>query len=530
MTLIEIVVLFALCVLAAGSALGLVAVFDRRMDRGRTGLFADGPSATVFLFDGETLLDASAGARALLSASRRGGSDWQRFLAYAAPRFPGVEAQIDRLSDLGRIEIAAPGAEGLVLTAEWRSGVRRVSLLEPQLDAGARLVDPLVRKAQDDELATLRMITDATPHPVWHEGPDGRVIWANRACAELAMRAAGRSAVVEWPLPRLFDPLAEGRTPLHLPDRPEPLWFDVQAVAGDAGRTVHAVPAETAVQAETAFRSFVQTLTKTFAYLPIGLAIFDRDRRLQLFNPALTDLSGLPVDFLSARPALFAFLDAMRERGMIPEPRDYKAWRSQMAALEQSASDGRYEETWTLPAGLTYRVIGRPHPEGAMALLFQDISDEISRARRMRADLEVGQSVIDAMDEAIAVFSSAGQLLMSNLAYARLWLQDPMETLADQPIAVLAETWRAACAPSHFWALAQGYVASPGPREPWVSQARLNDGRPLRCRLVPLAGGATLVGFMADPPVDRLAGLSLAGDGTSQGGDAAWSQRIALPG
>lgn len=530
MTLLELVVLFAICVTAAGVALGLVAVFERRLDRGRSGLFADGPSATVFLFDGETLLDASAGARALLSASRRGGSDWQRFLAYAAPRFPGVESQMDRLSDLGRIEIAAPGAEGLVLTAEWRSGVRRISLLEPQLDAGARLFDPLVRKAQDDELATLRLITDATPHPVWHEAADGRVIWANRACADLAMQAAGRNGVVDWPLPRLFDPDANGRVPLHLPDRAEPLWFDVQVVAGDTGRTVHALPAETAVQAETALRSFVQTLTKTFAYLPIGLAIFDRDRRLQLFNPALTDLSGLPVDFLSARPALFAFLDAMRERGMIPEPRDYKAWRSQMAALEQSASDGRYEETWTLPAGLTYRVIGRPHPEGAMALLFQDISDEITRARRMRADLEVGQSVIDAMDEAIAVFSSAGQLLMSNLAYARLWLQDPMETLADQPIAALAETWRAACAPSHFWALAQGYVASPGPREPWVSQARLNDGRSLRCRLAPLAGGATLVGFMADAPVDRPAGLSLAGDDAAPLADPPPLRRIALPG
>lgn len=530
MTLIDAMLLFVLSGLAAAVALGVVAFLERRADRRRSGLFSESSAGTVLLFDGETLLDATASARALLSASARGGTDWQRFMAYAGPRFPGLDRQIDRLPELGRIEVQSPGADGMVLSAEWRSGVRRITLQEPQLDAGARLIDPLVRKAQDDELTTLRLITDATPHPVWHESADGRVIWANRACADLAMQAAGRNGVMDWPLPRLFDPAANGRVPLHLPDRLDPLWFDVQIVAGDTGRTVHALPAETAVQAETALRSFVQTLTKTFAYLPIGLAIFDRDRRLQLFNPALTDLSGLPVDFLSARPALFAFLDAMRERGMIPEPRDYKAWRSQMAALEQSASDGRYEETWTLPAGLTYRVIGRPHPEGAMALLFQDISDEITRARRMRADLEVGQSVFDAMDEAIAVFSSAGQLLMSNLAYARLWLQDPMETLADQPIAALAETWRAACAPSHFWALAQGYVASPGPREPWVSQARLNDGRSLRCRLAPLAGGATLVGFMADAPVDRLAGLSLAGDDAAPLADPPPLRRIALPG
>lgn len=510
MTLIDGLWLFLICLGAATVALGAVAILDRRVDRTRGGLFGEGAPGTVFLFDGETLLDASAGARALLSASHRGGSAWQRFLAYAGPRFPGVESQMDRLQDLGRIEIASPGGDGLVLSAEWRGGIRRICLLDPLLDPSARLVDPLVSKAQDDELATLRRITDDTPHPVWQETSEGRVTWANRACVDLACRMAGRDGPVGWPLPRLLDAGLAGRQSLHLADRGDPLWFDLVVLPFDGGRTVFALPADVAVQAEAALRGFVQTLTKTFAYLPIGLAIFDRDRKLQLFNPALTDLSGLPVDFLSARPALFAFLDAMRERGTVPEPRDYKAWRAQMATLEQTASSGQFEETWTLPAGLTYRVIGRPHPEGALALLFQDISDEIARARRMRADLEIGQSVIDAMDEAIAVFSSAGQLVMSNLAYARLWSQDPLATLADQPIAALAETWRAACAPSHFWALAEGYVATPGPREPWVSQARLNDGRALRCRLAPLASGTTLVGFAADPLPERHPGLALA--------------------
>ncbi len=31
----------------------------------------------------------------------------------------------------------------------------------------------------------------------------------------------------------------------------------------------------------------------------------------------------------------------------------------------------------------------------------------------------------------------------------------------------------------------------------------MNDGRGLRCRLAPLAGGATLVGFVAEPGADR---------------------------
>jgi len=51
-------------------------------------------------------------------------------------------------------------------------------------------------------------------------------------------------------------------------------------------------------------RNFVQTLTKTFAQLSIGLAIFNRERQLVLFNPALIDLTALPADFLTGRPHL----------------------------------------------------------------------------------------------------------------------------------------------------------------------------------------------------------------------------------
>ena len=68
-------------------------------------------------------------------------------------------------------------------------------------------------------------------------------------------------------------------------------------------------------------RDFVQTLTKTFAQLSVGLAIFDADRRPVLFNPALGDLSLLPADFLIARPTLFSFLDRLRDNRMIPEPK-----------------------------------------------------------------------------------------------------------------------------------------------------------------------------------------------------------------
>ena len=163
--------------------------------------------------------------------------------------------------------------------------------------------------------------------------------------------------------------------------------------------------------------------------------------------------------------------------------------------LERAASSGVYEETWNLPGGQIYRVVGRPHPNGALALMIEDISNEISRTRRYRADLELGQSVIDSMDEAVAVFSETGQLVMSNMAYARLWGHDPSENLSGGTIRALAGHWRSQSAPNAVWAEAEDFVATIGDRAHWTGEARLLDGRMLSCRFRPLSGGATLVGF-----------------------------------
>ena len=130
-------------------------------------------------------------------------------------------------------------------------------------------------------------------------------------------------------------------------------WFDLICQQEGDLQLIFAIPADVAVHAETALRDFLQTLTKTFAQLPIGLAIFDRQRQLQLFNPALLDLTGLPADFLSLRPSFLAVLDALRDRNMLPEPKDYRGWRRQIVDMENAAASGLYEETWN-PVSYTH--------------------------------------------------------------------------------------------------------------------------------------------------------------------------------
>jgi PAS domain-containing protein len=496
----------ALCLALAG--LLVLAAWQARRPVQRPSLFGIGARSTVFLFDGDRLLDATPAARSLLPEADSGRA-WPDLIARLQPMFPGLAPALDGLRDAGQVTlVSGPGVvPPLVLRGEHLTGLTRLTMTDGAADGQAGASDQAACAAFQQEVKAQRAVLSRAPVLMWREDAAGAVIWANHAYLIRAVELLPPGEDLSWPLPRLFDraepraaqaggaPYAAARIKLQLAAGAE--WFDLTRVAQGEDVLCYATAANSAVQAETSLRNFMQTLTKTFADLPIGLAIFDRSRVLQLFNPALADLTSLSPDFLISRPTLSAVLDAMRARAMIPEPKDYRSWRKQLTKLEEEAAMGIFEETWSLPGGQTYRVIGRPHPNGALAFMFEDISSEITRTRRYRADLELGQSVIDAVDESVAVFSQAGQLVMSNAAYAQLWKHDPAVLLSDAGIGTLSAWWREHSAPTLLWDDAVDFVIALGDRSAWEGEVRLLDGRLVTCRFRPLAGGATLITFAA---------------------------------
>ena len=71
-----------------------VVLVERRSRAAPATIFADQPASTVFLFDGETLVDSTPSAKALLAASRTLGGPWIKVLAYLAWPFPDLEQQL----------------------------------------------------------------------------------------------------------------------------------------------------------------------------------------------------------------------------------------------------------------------------------------------------------------------------------------------------------------------------------------------------------------------------------------------------
>ncbi len=471
-------------------------------------------STLVFLIRDGQIVDSNFSGQRYLDALPDAPNDLERLRTALKSRVDDADLLLSVDTTAGDFSSGAVDGTFQVLRETTGNSVRLKVM--PQVGEQAGVEDIHRLDALERELATLRANTDAAPFLVWRQNAAGDVTWVNRAYLEQVENRFGTNRRMTWPLPQLFGDSTPSSKSSRWPrrvshssdDGQSVSWFDCNATPVGTDTLFTAVNADEAVRAEKQLRDFTQTLTKTFADLTVGLAIFDRSRHLALFNPSLTELSHLPIDFLTARPSLVGFLDELREYRMMPEPKDYRSWRKSIEDLETAAADGHYCETWTLPDNQTYRVTGRPHPDGAIAFLFEDISDEMSLTRRFRAELELGQAVIDNLDEAVAVFSASGALTMANSAYRRLWNAEQEESMSIVTAIDASRIWHEMTVPNPIWGDFRDFTQSTTDRSEWTATAKMRDGRPLQCRFAPVAGGATLAVFrLLSQSTEHIIGL-----------------------
>ncbi|RKF13395.1 PAS domain-containing protein [Roseovarius spongiae] len=474
-----------LALVAAGgslAALWLIGLF--LPTGGASGAAPPARGAASFLFEDGALIDHDAGA---LPDSGGSAVSWSDLRNWLTPRFPGLPANIEAMAGESIVVPSYDAPDDGATVELTRTGdTLRAILSDPPHACPAERHAALAEQAR---LAELRRALQAAPYPIWKTAADGTLIWRNAACAQTFESCSLRKNV---PSP---DPGHTSETRFSIPgDTPsEPRWFEVQSAASDGHVMHHAAEVTKIVRAETGQRNFLQTLTKTFAYLAIGLAVFDKNRQLALFNPALVDLTGLPPDFLSARPELMRVFDMLRDRQVMPEPRNYACWRTQVNEVIESARDGLYQETWSLPDDVTYRVTGRPHPDGAVAFLFEDITAEVLGARRYRAQLDLRQSALDALPEAVMVTGPNGVLSFCNEGATRLLGIDPDSSFADMGVTDLVRACDAAIPQSELWTRVEQALRRRSLPTPLRENAHVAGRGAVSVRVEPLPGGARML-------------------------------------
>ena len=494
MSLFEFVIVLTCAAIAATAGVAFISGGGCR-----AACLPDGSHADVsFLFRDCDLQHATPAGAALLSTNTA-ETDWHALRATLVHRFPDLpDADALRSIDTLVIPAMSPSDTGLVRLA--REG-EMVHVEIADSEPGDAYTIHTIRALQSRN-DVLELAADAAPYPIWMLDTNGKVNWYNpRYATLLETHGAGDHTQSLFEIP-LLDHTGSGsaRSSITSSKDTRDTWYDVTITKAGDRSICHAVNINAVIQAEIAQRNFVQTLAKTFAQLSIGLAIFARTRQLALFNPALVALTSLPVEFLSARPQLLSFFARLRDNRVMPEPKNYMSWRHEISDVIAAATHSSYQETWSLDSGHTYRVSGRPHPDGAVAFLIEDITAEISLTRNFRAELELGQSMMDAFDDALVVFSSTGVLTFCNAAYREMWKVDPDNSFADITIVDSQQMWQDKATPDPAWSDIRDFVMKIGERAQWDTEVTHADGRKLHVQMSPVVAGSTMIRFSVPDP------------------------------
>jgi PAS domain-containing protein len=455
------------------------------------------------------------------------------FLADEAADARSAVGALERSGEPVDILVRQPGGKAFELVGEPCGAMIRLILRDARLvDAKLREAEARVHAAetalQDHswEKETLHALVSEAPIIAWHRTAEGKVNWSAGH-----IRARNGAVTPEQTVdlivartrlnrqPALAGQPQKSRIEIVVNDAAETVSLHViEIVRQDGSRIGFATDAGTAAAAERTLTRFVQTMTETFAHLTVGLAIFDRNQTLALFNPALVQMWQVEPAWLARRPSLRDILDELRAIRRLPELEDFHQWRARLLSLFENTEAADYEELWHLADGSNIRVLARPHPHGSLAFNFDDVTERMRLEQRYRHSIDLRRATLDGLTEGIAVFGANGLLQFVNQAFHEIWGTDSDTIYAAMHARQLIALCEGLAGESEVWQKLHGFITGDDNRRAWTARLRMGSGRVLTARFSPLPDGSTMAVFsdiseserISEALIERSASLAMA--------------------
>ena len=406
--------------------------------------------------------------------------------------------------------VRSPDGRAFELVGEPSGALVRLVLRDASY-ADARLRDAEARveiaesafRNHSWEQETLHGLVAEGPIIAWHRSAEGQVNWSAGQ-----IRARNGAVTPEQTVdlivartrlnrqPALVGQPQKSRIEIVVNDAAETVSLHViEIVRPDGSRVGFATDAGTAAAAERTLTRFVQTMTETFAHLTVGLAIFDRNQTLALFNPALVQMWQVEPAWLARRPSLRDILDELRAIRRLPELEDFHRWRARLLSLFENTEAADYEELWHLADGSNIRVLARPHPHGSLAFNFDDVTERMRLEQRYRHSIDLRRATLDGLTEGIAVFGANGLLQFVNQAFHETWGTDGNTVYAAMHARQLIALCEDIAGEADIWQRLHGFITGDDNRRAWTARLRMGSGRALIARFARLPDGSTMAVF-----------------------------------
>jgi signal transduction histidine kinase len=464
-------------------------------------------------------------ARAILSAllGPESGPESRRDSGVALAALAGLEQSGEAIHLL----ITDATGRPFELDGQARGGRLRLVLRDAGLFEGELNRALATNAAHEDNLSQREIETRAlaglfadAPIVAWNRTPGGQTAWsigriptshgivtafeaATMAVARAKERgersepAGNNGAAGQAERFRLNVAGADGHTTITLDA--------IETTGPDGVRLGFAIDASGALGVEQTLARFVQTMTGTFASLNVGLAIFDRNQTLALFNPALVRMWQADPAWLAQRPSLREIIDSLRVNRRIPEMPDFHDWRRRLNDLFENTETADYEELWHLANGSDIRVLARPHPHGSLAFVFEDVTERLRVGQQYRHSIDLRRATLDRLDEGLAVFGPDGLLQLVNVAFHEIWGTDAEIVRPSMHAGELLPLVRGLTVETDVWRQLMTYITGGDSRQAWSARLTLGTGRILSARFASLPDGSTMAVFGDVTDSERIA-------------------------
>jgi len=432
----------------------------------------------------------------------------------------------DEAGALLKTAMAGPDARNVAAAIGELLQSRKSFALAARAEAGAELIairgefvlgcTAIFAKRQGPAAADLdyRALLDIVPASVWVRGPDQALRWGNQAFLDVTDAESFQNALVSnASLQRSEADLAaaalEGAVCVEAMRyalvRGERRAFSLKFVRlCDSSVAGVAIDVTERVRAEGQLRLNVEAAADMLDGIPLAIAVFDKEQRLDSYNGAYAAIWDFAEGWLATRPTLGEILDKLRGTRKLPEQHDYAAWKiAQLRPFEECAP--QHEEFWHLVGGRSLRVAVRPHLLGGITVMIEDVSERLRLEASFNLLLQVHRATLDTVEDGIAIFGPDGRLVLFNASFARLWHFTEEELRAQPHFTKVANLAEGRLGHDGIWGIVSAGLVSAEPERcnDWGKSVRA-DGRVISLSMSRLPNGATIATFCDLTDLERF--------------------------
>lgn len=357
--------------------------------------------------------------------------------------------------------------------------------------------------------ADLRAALNALPFPVWMRGEALDLTWCNKSYArvvddtavgavadqkELPLTGAARAELSQRVLAqRAMAKLVPQHLRGHMIVEGQRRLYELTEVPLPQDKRVIGMAQDVTKEEElqTSYERLSASQRETLEQLRTAIVMFDADMRLEFYNSAYEQLTGVSGTWMDARPKVVELIEKLRELRKIPEQADYKQYKQQWVSRFTSLLEP-HEEMQYLPDGTVVRMIVVPRPMGGLLLTMEDVTSRLQLESSYNTLMAVQRETLDNLAEGIAVFGEDGRLKLSNDAFSRMWKLTELELESNPHISQLLERKGRFFLSEEWPAQKNILLGNALERESRKGRVERNDGTVLEYSIVPLPDGNIL--------------------------------------